>query len=126
MFKGYNVFMEGLDIYIEIAYIFTRLGKKEAAKKYKKQTELPSTPEMKTAPNSEGTAITPSNEPEKLQVPVPESQWTKEGSKWQTIKSIVYMPFATSSRNTTDKTHGSERATIDGSERATIETKFHG
>ncbi|GKD04583.1 hypothetical protein Tco_1179557, partial [Tanacetum coccineum] len=63
------------------SYIFTRPRKKEAAKKDKKHTELPSTPEMKTAPDSEGTAITPDNEPEKLQVPVPESQWTKP-FKW--------------------------------------------
>nr|GEV33847.1 ribonuclease H-like domain-containing protein [Tanacetum cinerariifolium] len=63
------------------AYIFTRPRKKEAAKKDKKHTELPSTPEMKTAPDSEGTAITPGIEPEKLQVPVPESQWTKP-FKW--------------------------------------------
>ncbi|GJX33560.1 hypothetical protein Tco_0243415 [Tanacetum coccineum] len=56
------------------AYIFTRPRKKEAAKKDKKHTELPSTPEMKTTPDYEGTTITPGNEPEKLQVPFLESQ----------------------------------------------------
>nr|GEV48327.1 putative zinc finger, CCHC-type [Tanacetum cinerariifolium] len=50
------------------AYIFTRLRKKEAAKKDKKHTELPSTHEMETAPDYKGTAITPGNKPEKLQV----------------------------------------------------------
>ena len=63
------------------AYIFTRPRKKEAAKKDKKHTELPSTPDIKTTPDSEGTGITPGNEPEKSQVPVPESQWTKP-FKW--------------------------------------------
>ncbi|GKD47960.1 hypothetical protein Tco_1276936, partial [Tanacetum coccineum] len=55
--------------------------RKKKRKKDKKHTELPSTPEMKTGPDYEGTAITPGNEPEKLQVPVPESQWTKP-FKW--------------------------------------------
>ncbi|GJW53388.1 hypothetical protein Tco_0097473 [Tanacetum coccineum] len=41
-------------------------------------TALPSTPEM---PDYEGTATTPDNEPEKLQVLVIESQWTKP-FKW--------------------------------------------
>ncbi|GKG11948.1 hypothetical protein Tco_0346185, partial [Tanacetum coccineum] len=54
-------------------YIFTMLRKKEAAKKDKKHTELPSTPEMETALDYEGTAITPGNDPEKLQVLVSES-----------------------------------------------------
>ncbi|GJX07270.1 hypothetical protein Tco_0195202 [Tanacetum coccineum] len=63
------------------AYIFTRLRKKEAAKKDKKHTELPYTHEMEIALDYEGTAITPGNEPEKLQVLVPERQWTKP-FKW--------------------------------------------
>nr|GEU88255.1 ribonuclease H-like domain-containing protein [Tanacetum cinerariifolium] len=70
------------------AYIFTRPRKKEAAKKDKKHTELPSTPEMKTAPDSEGTAITPGIEPEKLQVPVPESQWTKPFKCLRSIEDV--------------------------------------
>ncbi|GJW56896.1 hypothetical protein Tco_0103627 [Tanacetum coccineum] len=55
--------------------------KERSSKKDKKHTELPSTPEMENALDYEGTAITPSNEPEKLQVLAPESQWTKP-FKW--------------------------------------------
>nr|XP_043629009.1 uncharacterized protein LOC122600366 [Erigeron canadensis] len=63
------------------AYIFTRPRKKETAKKGKKHTELPSAPEIKTIPDSEGFAATPGYEPEKMQVPIPENRWSKP-FKW--------------------------------------------
>nr|GEX13048.1 putative zinc finger, CCHC-type [Tanacetum cinerariifolium] len=61
-------FLGAEELYAHASYIFTRLRKKEAAQKDKKHTKLPSTPEMETAPDYKGTAITPGNEPEKLQV----------------------------------------------------------
>ncbi|KAJ0799681.1 hypothetical protein HanPI659440_Chr03g0094251 [Helianthus annuus] len=56
------------------AYIFTRPRKKDATKRDKKHTELPSAPEIL---DSERPAISPSLEPESTV----ESQWSKP-FKW--------------------------------------------
>ncbi|KAI7727182.1 hypothetical protein M8C21_026995, partial [Ambrosia artemisiifolia] len=60
------------------AYIFTRPRKKDATKKDKKHTELPSAPDIL---DSERPAISPSPEPAPEPESTVESQWSKP-FKW--------------------------------------------